>query len=101
MSLCYVPSNFGERQLSSLKKVKLNFLQCNEVKRSSSSTKPQSFGLKGEFIFLLSAINHLKTPLAEFVPHWSRPSSKCRQAGLNQQHVSWIKGRSQMWLMRI
>lgn len=56
MSLCYVPINFGEQQLSSLKKVKLNFLQRNEVKRSSSSSKPQSFGLKIYFSFCLPLI---------------------------------------------
>lgn len=76
MSLCYLPSNFAEQQLSSLKKVKLNFLQFNEVKRSSASTKPDSLGIKVEFIFPLSAIHHLKIPLAEFVPQWSTPNSK-------------------------
>lgn len=76
MTLCYLSSNFGQQQLSSLTKVKLNFLQFNEVKRSSASTKTHSLGIKAEFIFLLSAINHLKIPLAEFVLHWSRPSSK-------------------------
>lgn len=76
MSLCYLPSNFGEQQLSSLKKVTLNFLQFNDVKCSSASTKLHSLGIKAEFIFLLSSINHLKIPLAEFVPHWSMPRSK-------------------------
>lgn len=65
------------------------------------SPKSSGFWIEVEFISPLSAINHLEIPAVDFVPHWSGPSSKWWQTGLNQQHISWIKGRRQMWLMCI